>query len=98
MAEVSKGSKPVSMYTSKQPTSHISCALKSIPALFIRATSSSGDMLDMAALTAKGGKAGRPAQDAHAQYIGCIRINSNSDNQRWASQISTQGCKRRAGS
>ncbi len=95
MAEVSKGSKPVSMYTSKQPTSHISCALKSIPALFIRATSSSGDMLDMAALTAKGGKAGRPAQDAHAQYFGCIGINSNS---RWASQISTQGCKRRAGS
>ncbi len=97
MAEVSKGSKPVSMCTSKQPTSHISCLLKSMPAPFIRATSSSGDMLDMAAFTPKGkaSTSGQPAQNARAQCIACTGINSNADNQNCASHISIAGLSRR---
>ncbi len=67
MATASKGSKPVSMCTSKQPTSHISCALKSMPAPFIRATSNSGDVLDRAVLAPKKAKARKPAQDTFKQ-------------------------------
>jgi len=93
MAEVSKGSKPVRMCTSKQPTNHTSCLLKSMPAPSIFATSSSGDMLDRAAFTPKGkaSTSGAPAQDAHVQCIGCLGTNSNADNQRCASHISTAG-------
>ncbi len=77
MAEVSRGSKPVSMCTSKQPTSHMSCLLKSMPAPsiygYIFATASSGDVLDMATITPKGKarNSGAPAQDAHVQCICC---------------------------
>ena len=66
MPDMLKGSKPVSIYTSKQPTSHISCALKSMPALFVCATwctNSSGDVLAMAVFTSKKAKERKPAQD-----------------------------------
>jgi len=93
----SQAAKQPSSQAAKQPSSHISCLLKSMPAPFIRicihAISSSGDMLDRPAFTPKGkaSTSGQPAQNAHAQRIGCIGINSNADNRRCASHISTAG-------